>query len=70
VLHAVKDLRPHYICNYAYELATTFNNFYQQCPVLKAERGQKELRLMLVAATKTVLANALNLIILEALEKM
>jgi len=71
VLHAAADLRPHYICNYAYELATIFNNFYQQCPVLKAEREQERmLRLLMVAATKTVLANALRLIGLEALEKM
>jgi arginyl-tRNA synthetase len=71
VMHAAKDLRPHYVCNYAYELATIFNNFYQQCPVIKAERDQqRELRLLMVAATKTVLANALNLIGMEAPEKM
>jgi arginyl-tRNA synthetase len=59
------------MCNYVYELATTFNNFYQQCPVLKAEvKQQREFRLMLVAATKIVLANSLKLIAMEALEKM
>ncbi len=71
VSHAAKDLRPHYVCNYAYELATIFNNFYQQCPVLKAEREQqRELRLLLVAATKVALANSLNLMIMEAPKRM
>jgi arginyl-tRNA synthetase len=70
VKHAAKDLRPHYVCNYAYELATAFNNFYQNCPVLTAGGDVKNFRLGLVAATKNVLAAALNLIVMEALEKM
>jgi len=70
VQHAAKDLRPHYVCNYAYELATAFNNFYQNCPVLTAGGDVKDFRLSLVAATKNVLAAALNLIVMEALEKM
>jgi len=69
IQHAAKDLRPHYICNYAYELATAFNNFYQNCPVIKAKEV-KDFRLNLVAATKNVLAIALGLIIIKALEKM
>ena len=68
---ATKDLRPHYICNYAYNLATTFDKFYEFCPVLKAEtKKQKEFRLSLVQATKIVLENALRLIGIETLEKM
>ncbi len=71
VYDAAKDLHPHYICNYAYNLATAFSAFYQFCPVLKAEREeQKNFRLSLVQATKIVLANALKLIGIEAVEKM
>jgi len=66
---AAKDLRPHYICNYAYDLATIFDKFYEFNPVLKAE-GKKNFRLALVKATKTVLGNALELLGIEALEKM
>jgi arginyl-tRNA synthetase len=33
---AARDMRPHYIATYAYELATIFNEFYQAVPVLKA----------------------------------
>lgn len=71
VEQAAKDLRPHYICNYAYDLATTFDKFYEFCPVLKAENDkQKNFRLSLVQATKIVLENALKLIGIEPLEKM
>jgi arginyl-tRNA synthetase len=65
------ELRPNHVCNYAYELATAFNNFYEKCSVIKAESEQlKNFRLTLVDASRTVLKNALNLIGIEALEKM
>lgn len=67
---AARDLRPHYICNYAYELATVFDKFYETNPVLKAEGSKKVFRLSLVQAAKTVLGNALELMGMEALEKM
>jgi arginyl-tRNA synthetase len=71
VENAAKDLRPHYICNYAYELATTLDKFYEFCPVLRAENEMlRNFRLSLVNATKIVLKNALNLIGIEALERM
>lgn len=68
---AAKDLRPHYVCNYVYDLATAFDKFYEFCPVLKAESEKlKSFRLTLVEATRTVLRNSLNLIGIQALEKM
>jgi arginyl-tRNA synthetase len=71
VEQAAKDLRPHYICNYAYDLATAFDRFYEFCPVLKAETAeQKNFRLALVQTTKIVLKNAMGLIGMESLEKM
>lgn len=71
VAQAAKEMRVNQICNYAYDLATTFSTFYQFCPVLKAETAaQKNFRLGLVAATKTVLRNALLILGMDALEKM
>ena len=70
VEQAANDLRPSYICNYVYELATAFNEFYEKCPVIKAEKELKDFRLTLVKATEIVLKNALNLIDIEAVEKM
>jgi arginyl-tRNA synthetase len=67
----VKDLRPHYICNYAYELATIFSEFYHTCPVLKAESEEaKNFRLTLVKTTKITLKNCLSVLGIEAPDKM
>jgi len=65
-----KDFKPSYICNYIYDLATVFDRFYEACPVLKAEDKTRNFRLALVQATKIILKEALNLIGIEALEKM
>lgn len=65
------ELKPNHICNYVYELATAFNNFYEKCSVIKADSEQlRNFRLTLVEATGTVLKIALNLIGIETLEKM
>ncbi|MEM5869745.1 MAG: arginine--tRNA ligase [Candidatus Aenigmatarchaeota archaeon] len=68
---AGRDLKPHYICNYVYELANVFDRFYETNPVLKAESEEKRnFRLTLVKATKIVLGQALELLGIKPLEKM
>ena len=67
---SVKDIKLHYICNYAYELATTFNYFYERCPVLKCEENTKNFRLTLVEATKNVLKDCLKIMGVKPLERM
>ncbi|NJE46490.1 arginine--tRNA ligase [Thermococcus sp. GR7] len=67
---AGKDIKPHLIPWYANEVASLFNKFYMDHPVLKAEDGVREERLLLVLATKQVLRNALALLGIEAPEKM
>jgi arginyl-tRNA synthetase len=71
VKKATQELKPNYICNYAYDLATSFASFYQSCPVLKAESEEvKNFRLALVNATKIVLGNCLWLMNIKSLERM
>ncbi len=65
-----EDMRPHYIANFCYEISTKFNEFYQFLPVLKAKGEMRSSRLALVKAVSIVLKNALNLLGIEALEKM
>ena len=68
---SAKELNPSLICSYAYELATSFSNFYQACPILKLkDEKRKNFRLTLVKATKIVLKISLNLMGVEAVEKM
>jgi len=66
-----KDLKPHFICNYAYELATLFSEFYHLCPVIKAKtKNLRDFRLTLVKATKVTLKNCLNLLGIDTPDKM
>ncbi len=70
ISQSAKEMKPHIVCNYLYELATIFNNFYESVPVLKSEGSMKNFRLTLVQATKNVLRIGLNLIGVEAPDKM
>jgi arginyl-tRNA synthetase len=62
VQRAASEDKPLVIANIAYELARAFNNFYTQCPVLKAEQEETDFRLRLVAASRQVIANSLDLL--------
>jgi len=70
VEEAGKALSPKSIANYAYRLASEFSLFYERIPVLQAPEGVREFRLGIVAAFKTTLANAMNLLGIPALEEM
>ncbi|WP_297092360.1 arginine--tRNA ligase [Thermococcus sp.] len=70
VEQAGRDVKPHLIPWYANELASLFNKFYMDHPVLKAEEGIVEERLLLVLAVKQVLRNALELLGIEAPDRM
>ena len=59
------------IAQYALELARLFTSFYHDCPVLDAPAaGQRVARAQICAATRQILANALNLLGIRALERM
>jgi arginyl-tRNA synthetase len=66
VQHAAEELKPLHITNLAYELARAFNDFYGECPVLKAEPEHRQVRLRLVAASRQALANLLGLLGIQA----
>jgi arginyl-tRNA synthetase len=68
LLASARDMRPHYLCKYAYELATTFTNFYENCPVLKGEKTN--FRLTLVKCTAETLKECLNLLGIEVPGRM
>ena len=62
IQRAAEEYRPLLIASLAYDLARAFNDFYNQCPVLKAEASVRELRLRLVAAARQAIANCLALL--------
>ena len=65
-----ETLQPHRLCGYLYDLATALSVFYEQCPVLKSEGEVRSSRLALCAATKKVLATGLDLLGIEAPDRM
>jgi len=70
VSDAGRDLKPHYIANYLFELSSLFNEFYHKLPVLGSEDEVREARLALVKAVQIVIKNGLGLLNIEAPEKM
>jgi len=60
VQKAVTDLMPHHICTYLYELAQTFNRFYEKNRVIGDPREAQ--RLVLVALYADVLKDGLQLL--------
>ncbi|MDP4012908.1 MAG: arginine--tRNA ligase [Candidatus Nanoarchaeia archaeon] len=70
VLDATRQFRPQSIANYLGDLAKCFNEFYQVCPVIKAEPKIKNARLALVECTKYVLKNGLSLLGIDSPSKM
>ncbi|MDK2383598.1 MAG: arginine--tRNA ligase, partial [Candidatus Korarchaeota archaeon] len=70
VRSAYQLLRPDLISQYANELASTFNKFYETHPVINAPEGAREARMWLVMGVRGVLGKALDLIGVPRLERM
>jgi arginyl-tRNA synthetase len=71
VQQAANEYRPLIMASYAYELADAFHSFYHAVPVLQAETAQtRNSRILLVAAARQTLANALHLLDIAAPEVM
>ncbi len=68
VERAIVDHMPHHIATYLYELAQVFNRFYEKNRIIDDER--EALRLSLIKAYATTLANGLELLNIPAPEKM
>ena len=60
--------KPHFIANYAYELAYLFSRFYEACPVIKSKK-EKE-RLALIESFAQIMKLCLKLLGIEEVELM
>lgn len=68
VERATAELMPHHICTYLYELAQTFNRFYEHSRVIDDPR--EAIRIQLVQQYAKTLKNGLELLGIHAPEKM
>jgi len=64
------DFKLQRLANYSFNLATKFHNFYDKCHVLGEKPEVEKSRLALIMATKIVLKNILDILDLDAPEKM
>ncbi|MGH2708651.1 MAG: DALR anticodon-binding domain-containing protein, partial [Actinomycetota bacterium] len=58
------------LANYLYGLASAFTGFYERCPVLRARGETRRSRLVLCDLTARVLARGLNLLGIQAPDRM
>ncbi len=70
VQRAAAEYKPLHLTNLAYDLAKAFTDFYDRCPVLKAEPSAQKFRLRLVAAVRQTIANILRLLGITAPQVM
>jgi arginyl-tRNA synthetase len=66
-----KECYPHYLCQYLYNLSSLFMQFYELCPILKADTVlQQQSRLKLSAITAGILHDGLNLLGIQTVDRM
>lgn len=71
VASAAENFSPAMIANYAYELAKTFNSFYQDTPILReADANLKTFRVQLCAVVAQALKNTMRILGIEVPERM
>lgn len=70
VQRAANEYKPLTIANLAYDLARALNDFYDRCPVLKAEPNIRLARLRLVMAARQAIVNTLAILGIETPDAM
>jgi arginyl-tRNA synthetase len=68
---SAKNYDPSSIANYVYAVAKQYNSFYHECPVLKADNDEsKNIRLAISSLTAHVIKTSLNILGINAPERM
>ncbi len=69
--NAFAETAPHKICKYIYDLSNAFNHFYHETKILtEADKTKKESYIALINLTKDVLVTCIDLLGIEAPERM
>jgi arginyl-tRNA synthetase len=68
---SASEYNPAVVANYCYEVTKLFNQFYNECPVLKEEQTDlKHFRLKLIQATANILKNGMLALGIDVPERM
>ena len=66
-----ETLEPHRLCGYLFTLAKAYSDFYETCPVLRADtEAERDNRLALCHLTGTTLATGLDLLGIQAPQRL
>jgi arginyl-tRNA synthetase len=67
----VADYRPNHLTAYLFELASRYSDFFENCPVLRAESDElRTSRLLLCDLTARTIKRGLNLLGIDVVERM
>ncbi|MEB3220019.1 MAG: arginine--tRNA ligase [Nostocales cyanobacterium 94392] len=70
IIEVEQELLPNRLCEYLYQLSEKFNQFFENCPVLKSEEPMRTSRLALCDLTARTLKLGLSLLGISVLERM
>jgi arginyl-tRNA synthetase len=70
VIEAAENYEPSLITRLLIDIAQAFNKFYFAYKIITENKDESAARLALTAAVKQVIKNGLNLILIEAPDKM
>jgi len=70
VLHSAEEYEPHHIANYLIELARAFNTFYGNIKIIDKDDITSAYKITLTEAFSIVIKNGLNLLGIQAPERM
>ena len=70
IVQAAENYEPHKVSNYLEELASLFHRFYTECRIIGSEKDLAEARIALAVAVQQALRNGLNLLGVDAPDRM
>jgi arginyl-tRNA synthetase len=70
LLQSIEDLRPHFLCNYLYDLASEFSTFYNLNRIIDDDSEVFARRMMICSMVLDILEIGLELLGIETIEKM
>ncbi len=65
-----RELKPHHLCGYLYDLSVRFSGFWENCDVIKSAGDTRATRLLLCRLTGNTLAYGLDLLGIEHPDRM
>jgi arginyl-tRNA synthetase len=70
LVRVTDEYAPNHLCAHLYDLSQAYNQFYEHCPVLRAEEPVRTSRLVLCDLTSRTLATGLSLLGIGTLERI